>query len=400
MKVMHIFGGIRTFKIAKWQADQGIDVHNVIIEDEKPFEAYFKNTSMTLHKNNLLTKIYERIKGKKLLFFRMHMLLYPFYLRLISKAIRQQNPDIVHAYRHTGALLAIISKKLHNFKSKIVFDYQDPWRGEDMRNKSIFHKFIVDTFYKFEKFIINNSDLVITQGEEQTEMLKKRHNLQDSKFSYTINTADTNVFKVYTEGREELRKSYGIDDTAILYLGSIVDSHGVGMLPKAAKEVLEEFPKTKFIMLGVIRDKAYWESLKKEIKSYGIWDNFVEIYPDKKGDIPKYVSMCDIGLILHKKGSAISEVAIPSKLFEYMSCGLAIVTSNLKHITRFVLPENAGVAFEPNSTDSLVETLKALIKNPERMMMLGKNARKAAETKYNWDADMERLLKAYESLIK
>lgn len=400
MKVLHVFGGLRTFKIAKWQALRGVDVHHVMIEDEKPFESYFKNTGMCLYKSTVLTKIYEKIRGKKFLFFRAHMILYPFYLGLLIKTIKKVKPDIIHAYRHTGAMLSIIANRICGSKAKIVFDYQDTWSGEDLKDKSILHGNVAKLFYGFEKWIIKNSDIVVTQGEEQTNLLAKRYNVPVNKMTHTWNTSDKDVFKPNKKERAELRKKYKIDGTAVLYLGSIVDSHGIGLLPKAAENVIKKFPKTKFVMLGVIRDKNYWESLKKEIKSYGIWDNFIEIYPDKKGEIPGLISMCDIGLILHKKGSLIGEISLPSKLFEYLGCGLAIVTSNLKHITRFVIPEDAGVTFEPNSSDDLAKTLNELIGKPAKIKVLGANARKSVENKFNWDKDMERLLNVYNSFIK
>jgi glycosyltransferase involved in cell wall biosynthesis len=400
MNILHVFGGIRTFKIAKWQNTKGLNVGIITIDDEKPFESYYKGTAIGVYKSKLLTKIYEKLKGKQFLATRAHLFLYPFYLMFIRKMLKKIKPDIAHAYRHTGAFLTILAKKMSGLKTKLVFDYQDTWSGEDINKKSILKKIILKMFYSFEKYIIKHSDLIVTQGEEQTALLVNRYGITRDKITYTLNTADKDVFKVYKNERAKLRKEYGITGTAVLYLGSIVESHGVDMLPQAAKKVVMRYPNTKFVMMGVIRDKKLWDAIKAEIISLGLENNFVEIYPEKKGDIPRFISMCDVGLILHKKGSLIGELSIPSKLFEYMSCGLAVVISNLKHITHFVIPNRAGVAFEPNDTKSLSEALITLLKDCKKIARMGINSRKAVETKYNWDVDMERLLNAYKVLTK
>lgn len=399
MKILHVFGGLRTFRIASWQARHHLDIHKLTLEDPQPFGVYYEGTNLTLHQNSALTNLSNNFKGKKFLGIRLHLLLYLIYIGLIGRLAKQIEPDVIHCYRHTGAFVTVLAKKLYGLKSKIVFDYQDPWVGEEFAEKSIFYKALVSLFYAIERILVRRADFIVTQGPKQINLLIARHKVSAKKFAYTLNTVDPNFFKSGLKSRRNLRKKLGLTGTAILYLGSIINYYGVHIIPAAAKDIVRAHPNTKFVMLGIIKDEAYWRAIKNKIKQFGLEKNFVEAYPEKR-DMPKYISACDIGLITHLRGSKICEVAIPTKLFEYMACGLAIVTSNMKHLTQFVVPEKCGAAFEPNNATSLANVLKKLVANKQRIKSCGTNARKAVETKYNWNAEMEKLIKVYQTLLE
>ncbi|HKZ49714.1 MAG TPA: glycosyltransferase family 4 protein [Candidatus Nanoarchaeia archaeon] len=402
MRILHVFGGIRTFKIANWQSKQpNVEAHKIAMEDITPYESYYKGTSMKIHTSKKLTGFFNKLKGKKLWAARLHLLAYPFYINLIAKVAKENNIDLIHAYRHTGSFATIMAKKLFGLKQKVIFDYQDPWSGEEKAKTSALYKVLAKIFYKLEGFLIKNSDFVITQGQEQTDILAARHKVSEKKFDFTWNTVDENRFNLHSKDGALLRKKYGLrnKDITLLYSGSIVPYYGIHIVPEAMKEIIEEFPNVKFAVSPVVRDVAYWNSIKQKISDYKLEKNFVELKPESLDEIPKLIAMCDIGLITHMRGSYVCEVAIPTKLFEYMACGLTIVTSDMKHLTQFVLPENCGLAYIPNDAGSLAAAIRKLLSKPSLLKTYGHNSRKAVEKTYNWDAEMKKVLKDYYTLV-
>ncbi len=73
----------------------------------------------------------------------------------------------------------------------------------------------------------------------------------------------------------------------------------------------------------------------------------------------------------------------PTKLFEYMAAGKAIVASDLDQIGE-VLADGAAVLVEPGSVDSLVRALRELAGDPERRATLGRAARERVLARYTW----------------
>lgn len=398
-KILHLFGGFRALKIGNWQRNNGWEVHQIIMEDPKDYENQWKG-KIIIHHGNFLTKVYKKVKSKKIFkIFKSHFILYPFYIPKLSKIINKEKIEIIHAHRHTGAFMAFLTKKIFNLKNlKIIFDYQDPWSIEEVKKKSLIQRFLLKKYYNLEGYLIKNSSLIVTQGEEQTSLLVKRHHTKREKFIFTWNTADKNFFKPYPKEKRKIREKYNMGNgRIILYLGSIINYFGVHLLPMAIKEITKNFPNVKFAIMGIVRDDKYWTSIKKYIEISELKKYFININPDMK-DIAKIISSCDIGIISHMKGSMICEIAISTKLFEYMSCGLPVISSSLPHITQFLFPTKSGLEFKANNPKSLARVLNKLLKNPSKIRNMGKNSRRAVEKKYNWDTEMRKLMSAYKKV--
>ena len=399
LRVLHLFGDMRAFKIGLWQSNHGMEVHQIIMKDPSVYENLYKG-KIYVHQSRFSTRIYNKIKSRQFMkVFKPFLILYPLYISLLAKIVKKNKIEIIHAHRHTGAIVAFLSKKMYNLNNvKIIFDYQDPWSGEDLEKKNLFQRLALKIYFKLEEYIIKNSSITIAQGEEQIELLSKRYLIGKERFNYTLNTTPHKEFSQVIDKR--IKEKYKLEEKNVLYLGSIIDYFGVHLIPPAAKEIIKKYPRIKFVILGVVRDEQYWEKILNYIKKNNLEKNFVIITnPLSQEEIKKIISLCDIGLITHMKGSKICEVAIPTKLFEYLSCGLVVLSSELNHITKFILPTKCGISFEPGNSKDIVKKLNLLLSNNTEMKKMKKNARKIVEGRYNWDRDMERMMESYYKIL-
>jgi hypothetical protein len=60
---------------------------------------------------------------------------------------------------------------------------------------------------------------------------------------------------------------------------------------------------------------------------------------------------------------------------------------------------DCGVCVDPADPGSIAAALEYLADNPERRARMGENGRRAVHRLYNWEAEAERLLDAYERLL-
>lgn len=81
-------------------------------------------------------------------------------------------------------------------------------------------------------------------------------------------------------------------------------------------------------------------------------------------------------------------------LLEAMSTGCAIITTNISGCSETV--GNAGLTIEPRSEEQLKMKISFLIKNPGRIIKLGKKARQRLLEHYNW----EKNIKKYVELLR
>jgi glycosyltransferase involved in cell wall biosynthesis len=86
---------------------------------------------------------------------------------------------------------------------------------------------------------------------------------------------------------------------------------------------------------------------------------------------------------------------IPNKLFDYMSYGLPVITSDAEPAARIVREECSGVVFRSGDAEDFARAVRALV-DPAERMRLGLNGRSAVEERYNWSVDEARLFAALE----
>ena len=86
--------------------------------------------------------------------------------------------------------------------------------------------------------------------------------------------------------------------------------------------------------------------------------------------------------------------ASPNKLFESMMCGKPIIMNSETSASKIVQNENCGITVDYGNVKSIKDALIQL-KNTHIRLELGKNGRKAYETKYSWKIMEKRLLSAY-----
>ena len=81
---------------------------------------------------------------------------------------------------------------------------------------------------------------------------------------------------------------------------------------------------------------------------------------------------------------------------EAMSCGTVVIASDTSSIPEVV--GDAGLLFNPKSTDELVDHLLSLVNYPSQRISLIEHGKKQVQ-KFNWEETTTKTIKAYRSLI-
>ncbi len=90
--------------------------------------------------------------------------------------------------------------------------------------------------------------------------------------------------------------------------------------------------------------------------------------------------------------------SLPTKLFEYMAAGLAVITSDLPRSKEIVEAAGCGFVVPLNDCKMLIEKLSFLAANSQRAIELGLAGRAAVSNSYNWEHDAAELNRLYSSL--
>jgi len=90
---------------------------------------------------------------------------------------------------------------------------------------------------------------------------------------------------------------------------------------------------------------------------------------------------------------------IPTKMFEYMACGLPIVASDLPPIRRFIAESECGILVNAADAHEHAKAILYLLDHPDEAQRMGENGRRAVKEKYNWESEGRKLLRLYEELL-
>jgi glycosyltransferase involved in cell wall biosynthesis len=92
--------------------------------------------------------------------------------------------------------------------------------------------------------------------------------------------------------------------------------------------------------------------------------------------------------------------AMPTKIFEYMAAGLAVITSDLPKSKEIVESAGCGFAVSLSDKKGLIEKLWLLRQDREHAMALGLAGRATVGRDYNWEHDAAALRALYTSMSR
>ena len=177
-----------------------------------------------------------------------------------------------------------------------------------------------------------------------------------------------------------------------IYIGDIRKSRGL----KKILEVAELSPNWNFELIGNIAeaDKEFVELWQSTSPAASRVTFHGKLAPKQSW---RFAEGAWVGLSLLDPTPAFVD-AIPSKLYEYLSCGLAVVSTNLPRSVQIISESNSGVI-----ADSPAEISNALIKfesDKESLNQLRSNGMNWAKNNLNSPAEYERFTAAISNLLK
>ena len=164
-------------------------------------------------------------------------------------------------------------------------------------------------------------------------------------------------------------------DCLVLYAGTHGISHGLPGIADAATRLGGEA--VQFAFVGEGSDKP---RLQRRIRELGL-DN-VSLRPGVPHDeVPALLAAADICLVPLRDVPLFSTF-IPSKMFEYLAAGKAVVGALAGEAAQ-ILTEAGAVVVPPEDDVALADAIRALAGDPERRQLMGKQGRAHVERCFN-----------------
>jgi glycosyltransferase involved in cell wall biosynthesis len=173
------------------------------------------------------------------------------------------------------------------------------------------------------------------------------------------------------------------------YTGHLYAGRGIGLLEKLA----QEFPQVNFLWVGGLPDDV--DAWRRRLEAQGL-QNVTLVGFVKNYRLPLYQAAADVLLMPYERSIAGSSggdsaaYASPMKMFEYMACRRAILSSDLP-VVREVIGEQNAVLCPPDDLPAWSQALRGLLAEDGLRQRLAQQAWQDVQ-QYTWEARARRSL--------
>ena len=163
----------------------------------------------------------------------------------------------------------------------------------------------------------------------------------------------------------------------IIYAGNVGHAQDLESCILAIKKII----KYKDIKLIIVGDGDIRKDLEDLVVQENLEDYVIFTGLINRSKIPEMIAESLIGLAPLKKLECL-DYAAPTKIFEYMGCGIPFLGCGIGEIERLAKESNAGIIAD-NDPDSIANSIINLIDNPKKSKEMGDNGIKYVEKYYN-----------------
>lgn len=319
------------------------------------------------------------------------------YAQLIREGIAGRPVSFIYQRYTLNNFTGVTLARELNIPLVLEYNGSEVWISENWGGRKVRRKEIA---LKIESLNLHSADLIVVVSELLKDELTSQ-GIVPGKILVNPNGVDVNRYSPEIDGTQ-VRHQYGWQDEVVLgFIGTFGRWHGPEVLAEAFCNLLIIHPdlqgKIKLLMIG---DGVLMPQVKKILQGSNFADHYVltGLIPQEKG--PQYLAACDILISPHIPNSDGSRFfGSPTKLFEYMAMGKAIIASNLDQLGQVIEDGKSGLLVPPGDIPSLENAMLSLIYDAPKRQRLGENARVAAVAHHSWRAHVENILEALKRMI-
>ena len=304
--------------------------------------------------------------------FPIHAIIWALMKRKEYDVIITTSPPIFTGI--TGFFIKKIARK------KWFFDVRDLWIDASVsldfiKKNSFFEKIS----RKFEQMCYFVCDGITVTTEQIKNIIGETSDVPVDKIKVISNGVDTKIFTPLK-----------IKKNRIIYSGLLGHAQELEKVFLAIKKLHEKFP----IEFYVVGDGDTKKNLEAAVKKEGLEGIVIFTGRLPRDQIPGLIAESLIG-VAPLKDLVSLRYAIPTKIYEYMACGIPFIATGGGEIERLARDSGAGVVAE-SSVESIYEHMVYLLDNEPLRDTMGVKGREFVENCCNREKITEELIRFIE----
>lgn len=209
-----------------------------------------------------------------------------------------------------------------------------------------------------------------------------RFNLHPSFVGVWTSGVSTKLFDPEEYNGDDMRKKLGLMGKFIVFY------HGVFSAGRGLAETIEAINILKsrsydvtFFLLG---SGAYEASLRKLSQEIGVQENVVIHKKVGYTEVPKYIAMCDLGIVPLPDSSNWRNQC-PLKLLEYLAMKKTVIVTKIPAHKEIMRGCKCGIYISTTDPEEIAGAIAHACKNKEHLIEWGSCGREIVKDKFDWE---------------
>jgi len=308
----------------------------------------------------------------------------------IEKFIEHNDFDIIHFhFPFAASVLVSLNKKI---REKIVYTAHV---GEESKRFGFTSDNLLPLrIFQPDIYLMKRTKKSIILNENLKYKLIKK-GLKEERIEVIPNGIDINEFNSLKIDEDIVREKFKLNDKVLLlFVGKIIPRKGVKVLLEAVKLIVKSGHNdfVLFLVGDTSLDTEFYNRMVSYVKSNGL-EKFIKFMGFVSyNDLKALYYICDIFVFPS------FEEGDPIALKEALASGKPLIGSNVGGIPMQIRDGWNGFLVEPGNEKQLAEKIMYLIDNEEERKRMGKNSKRLAEDKFDWNKIAEKYIKVYEEV--
>lgn len=276
-------------------------------------------------------------------------------------------------------------------KAKLIFDmaecYPEMYASSQQFSKSSFLERLLKNpklAARYEKSSLKNVDQTLVMIEESKTRAAKIGAPVDS-VTIVSNTPSLNKF-------QGILHQHSGTSLKIVYVGFLTKLRGLDILIRAVSEFIKNGHSSDDIQVDIVGTGSEKNNLIELCEQLNVTSS-VKIHGWlDQSHVDKLMQESNVGALTYRVCGHWNNT-IPNKIFDYMLAGIPVLATPVIPIERIINETGCGIVCKDQDPVDIALKL-AQLRDSNVREGLGKNGYQAILEKYNWQNDMERLIRA------
>jgi len=251
--------------------------------------------------------------------------------------------------------------------------------------KNAFSKLYGFIGFKIESYIC---DGVICISQVLMDYYKDQ-GFPQSKLFHIPSTVDPERFSIKTERP--------FPNPYIGYFGGLtIKRDNIDLLIKSFSQISNKYPDLQLVLGGFCLEKEK-EQIMNLIQNLQIPGRVILLEYLSRNEITRYITNAKI-LVMVRSNDLKSQASFPSKLTEYLSTSIPVISVNVGEISNYLIDSVNSFLIEPNNQVELEAKIEYILNNYDIALNIAKKGNDLTSTIFNYNYQAKRMIKFIQSL--